>query len=120
VATEVGFKLAENPDTVRIPDIAFIAEERTMGGKSPKGYWPITPDLAVEIVSPFDQVGDIEAKIADYLRAGVRLVWVVYPGTQTVVVYRSLTDVRILTAADLLTGAYVIPGFSHPVAEIFA
>jgi hypothetical protein len=39
---------------------------------------------------------------------------------QTVTVYHSPLDLRILTAADTLSGEEVLPGFSCLVGELFA
>lgn len=47
------------------------------------------------------------------------MVWVVYPRTRTVTVYRSLKDVKVLRADETLSGEDVLPGFERRVAEIF-
>ncbi|MBM2848669.1 MAG: hypothetical protein HW418_1611 [Anaerolineales bacterium] len=47
------------------------------------------------------------------------MVWVVYPRTRTVTVYRSLKDVQVLRADETLSGEDVLPGFERRVAEIF-
>lgn len=57
--------------------------------------------------------------MTEYLNAGTRLVWIVYPESQTVTVYRSRSAVRILTAQETLDGGDVLPGLSAPVKEIF-
>jgi Uma2 family endonuclease len=49
-AAETGFRLTENPDTVRAPDISFIARERVVTQGVPEGYWLFAPDLAVEVI----------------------------------------------------------------------
>src|SRR5262249_49528516 len=54
-AAETGFILKRNPDTVRAPDASFVAKERIPPGGIPKGYWPLAPDLAVEVISPNDR-----------------------------------------------------------------
>jgi len=54
-----------------------------------------------------------------YLTAGTRMVWVVYPKTQTVTVYRSLKDVQVLRADEIISGEDVLPGFEHEVSKIF-
>lgn len=116
---ETGFKLAENPDTVRAPDIAFVSRERIPAGGIPKEFWPGAPDLAVEVNSPGDTVSEVEQKVDEYLQCGARLVWVVSPKLRAVTVYRSLTDIRVLTENDALEGGDVVPGFSFAVREIF-
>jgi Uma2 family endonuclease len=78
------------------------------------------PDLAVEIKSPDDTVKELREKAAYYLANGARLVWLIYPAKHMVEVYTPDGDVEILVEGDLLTGGDVLPGFSLPVAEVFA
>ncbi len=83
-----GIKLASDPDTVRAPDFAFFSTPRMpVGGFPLRGYGG-APDLAVEVLSPSNRFGDILAKVAEYLAAGVRLVWVVDPAARSVTVFR--------------------------------
>lgn len=119
-AAETGFKLASNPDTVRAPDVAFVRRERLESVGDSEGFWPGAPDLAVEVVSPGDRYTDVEEKVFDWLDAGARLVIVANPRKRLVTVYRSLTDVVVLTEADVLDGGDVVPGFAMPVKDIFS
>ena len=73
-AAETGFILRRNPDTVRAPDASFVAGDRLPEGELPVGYLEMAPDLAVEVVSPSDTAREIQEKVADWLRAGTRLV----------------------------------------------
>lgn len=116
---EVGFILKRNPDTVLAPDIAFIARENLPATMPTTAFWPGAPDLAVEVLSPHDKTGEVDEKIEAWLEAGTRLLWIVDPRLRTVTVYRSTTDVVVKTAADVLDGGNMVPGFSTPVAEIF-
>jgi len=120
LAAETGFKIHSDPDTVRAPDVAFVAQERIPPTGIPRGYWELAPDLVVEVVSPNDSAADVQDKIEEWLNAGVRRVWVVYPDTQTIHIYRSLKDVNVLKPGDRLDGEDVLPGFSCAVEEIFA
>lgn len=115
--SEAGFKLQTDPDKVRAPDVAFITKERLP--KDLEGYGEMAPDLVVEVISPNEYAVDVQTKLSQYLQAGVRLVWLVYPRTKSVVVHRSMTDVTVLMADDELTGGDVLPGFSCKVADIF-
>lgn len=115
---EGGFILSDDPTSVRAPDIGFIAKAR-LENTTPERFFSGPPDLAVEIVSPSDRAGDIQTKITDYLTAGTRLIWVVYPDTRTVVVHYPDGTARSFTEADTLDGGDVLPGFSLPVAEVF-
>ncbi len=118
-AAETGFVLARDPDTVRAPDVAFVAHDRLPPGDLPAGFMEAAPDLVVEVVSPGDSAGYVRAKVEQWLQSGVRLVWVVYPETRSVAAYRSLNDVRVLTENDMLAGAPVVMGFSCPVKDLF-
>ncbi len=118
-AAETGFKLEEDPDTVRAPDVAFVRQERLGEAVDTKGFWPGAPDLAVEVVSPSDLYADVEAKVLAWLDAGTRMVIVVNPQERVVCVYRSRTDVEVLSEEDTLEGRDVVPGWSLPVREVF-
>jgi Uma2 family endonuclease len=119
VGAETGFILSRNPDTVRAPDAAFIAQARIPAGGLPDGYFPGAPDLAVEVVSPSDAAAEVHRKVGEYFKAGSQQVWVVYPDEREVAVYRSAREIVVLTAAETLDGAPLLPGFTCPVADLF-
>ena len=117
-AAETGFQIGWNPDTVRAPDIAFVRKDR-LPPPGQRGYFRGAPDLAVEVVSPGDTSRKVDEKVAEWLNAGAPLVWVVRPRHRTVTVYRSLTDLTVLTERDTLDGEQIVPGFHCRVREIF-
>lgn len=117
VVTESGTIIARGPDTVRGPDVAFYSSER-QAGPIPSSFFETPPDLAVEILSPSDRAGPIQAKVRDYLATGVRMVWVVDPEGWSATVYRSLTEIRLLAGEDALDGEDVLPGFRVALAEL--
>jgi Uma2 family endonuclease len=119
-AAGTGFLIHQNPDTVRAPDVAFVQQQRVEPIGGVDGYWVGAPDLVVEVVSPVDSVGDLKDKVGEWIEAGSRLVWVVSLKMHTVTVYRSLTEIEVLTENDTLDGGDVVPGFQITVAEIFA
>ena len=118
-AAETGFTLQRNPDTVRAPDAAFVAQDRMPQGETPDGYLALAPDLAVEVISPNDRPREVREKVADWLNAGTRLVWVIYPSSRTVTVHRPPGSVEQLAEGDNLDGADVVPGFSCVLGELF-
>ena len=111
VAAETGFKLASKPDTVRAPDVGFIRTAR-VPQPLPKGYAEVAPDLAVEVLSPDDRAGEVLAKVADWLGAGSRLVWVADPERRMVRVYRADGSESLVDADGSLDGEDVLPGFT--------
>jgi Uma2 family endonuclease len=116
---EGGFRISTGPDTVRAPDLAFVHRERIPESGIPKGYWPGAPDLAAEVVSPGETYGEVEGKVSAWLDAGTAVVWVLDPARRSVAVHEAGAGVRILSAADELTGGTVLPGLACPVAELF-
>jgi Uma2 family endonuclease len=116
-AAETGFKLTVNPDTVRAADAAFVATAR-LPPPDAIGYPELAPDLVVEVLSPGDRPGEVLAKIADWLSAGVRLAWVVDPVRRLARVYRQDGNETIVTADEALAGEDVLPGFSCPLGSI--
>ena len=116
-AAETGFQLATNPDTVRAPDVAFVTRDR-LPPRGTTGYPALAPDLAVEVLSPGDRPGEVLAKVADWLSAGTRLVWVVDPARRTARVYRADGSETLVTADQALDGEDVLPGFSCPLEGI--
>jgi len=116
-AAETGFLIQRSPDTVRAADCAFIRADRMP--LSEKKFVPIVPDLVVETVSPHDSAASVEEKIEDWLRAGVRLLWAVDPGSRAVFVHRPGTHRKILTGKDVLEGENVLPGFRMEIARIW-
>ena len=111
---DTGFRIGEQ---VLMPDVAFVSADKRPTDRS-KAFL-IPPDLAVEVVSPTDVLYRVEEKVFAYLGAGTQLVWVLKPRSKTVTIYRSETDITLLTRNDTLTGENVIEGFSCQVAELF-
>ncbi len=119
-AAETGFTIARDPDTVRAPDVSFVRREVIEKlGEPDEAYWPGAPDLAVEVISPNDTYTEVEEKVFDWIEAGTRMVIVVNPRKKAVTVYRSFTDVKVLTENDTLDGADVIPGWQIAVKDLF-
>jgi Uma2 family endonuclease len=119
-AAETGFVLARDPDTVRAPDMAFVSRERVEAVGEVEGYWPGAQDLAVEVISPNDSHVEVEEKVFDWLEAGTKMVLAVNPRRRSVTVYRSQSDITILTGTDVLDGGDVVPGFKLTLQQIFA
>lgn len=118
-AAETGFRIASDPDTVRAPDVSYVSSRRVAEIGDIDGFLPGAPDLAVEVVSPGDSYTEVEEKVFGWLDAGTRMVVVANPRKKTVAVYRSRTQIKVLTETDTLTGEDVIPGWALPLAGLF-
>ena len=116
LAAETGFKLESDPDTVRAPDVAFVARDRIP--KAPRGFPALAPDLAVEVLSPDDRPGEVLAKVGEWLSAGTKLVWVVDPARLLARVYRADGSESAVSVDGSLDGEDLLPGFSCPLASL--
>jgi Uma2 family endonuclease len=119
VATEVGFKLASTPDTVRAPDVSFVRSSR-IPSPTPRGFFHGPPDIAFEVLSPDDRPADVRTKVDEYLSRGVRLVVVVDPDNQSVTCRRAgLAPVTGRTPEDVLDLDDLMPGFKCQLRDLF-
>lgn len=118
-AAETGFLIKRDPDTVRAPDVAYIAAGRADAARNVRGYFPGAPDLVVEVVSPSDSFSDVEEKVFEWLGAGSVAVVVVDPRRRRVTLNRSEQDIRVLGEGDTLDLSFVLPAFSIPVTQLF-
>ena len=99
--------------------MTFVRSEKLPGGKSPDSFGEFIPDLAVEVLYPYDSLKEVGRKIGEFLECSVPLVWLVDPAHQTVTVYRSLSDTAQYSAQDVITAEPALPGFSCPVSQFF-
>ena len=118
---DTGFVLFADRRTMRAPDAAFVLRERLpSAGPELRAFVPIPPDIAVEVLSPSDRMADALEKVAMYLRAGVRLVWLADPDRRTVVVFTADALPSILGVDATLDGGEILPDLRLPVADLFA
>ena len=118
VVAEQWFRLSE--DTVRAPDVALIAQSQLPLLEPERRIQPFSPALAIEITSPSNTYDELARKTEQYLEAGTRAVWIFVTAMREIHVYSATAHPAILTAADLLEDATLLPGFSAPVEELFA
>lgn len=117
IAQDTGFKIARDPDTVRAPDVAFVARDR-LSQIPQEGYAEVAPDWVAEILSPSDRPGEVLEKVGQWLSAGVRLVWVLDPVQPHARVYRADGTVSTVGPEEELDGEDVFPGFRCPLGDI--
>jgi Uma2 family endonuclease len=105
----------------RRPDIAFVSFSRWPAERpipADLNYWPVVPDLAVDFVSPAEEIRDSMDKLRDYFEAGVRQAWLVHPSPRVVQVFQSKTSVRVLREPEEIDGGDILPGIRIPVAAM--
>jgi len=120
IIPEAGYRPDPNRDTVRSPDFSVIRNERMPSPEQQRGFLPLAPDFVVEVLSPTGRWADALSKCAWWLEVGVRLLWLVDPETESVVVMTQDRAPDRLAAGALLDGGDVLPDLAIPVADIFA
>jgi Uma2 family endonuclease len=107
------------PTTKRAPDVSFLRSDRAKQ-IDPNADIPGAPDLAVEVLSPNDTASAMRRKIRQYFAAGAQCVWIVYPETREVEVWRQPSQPqRMLQEADVLEDTDLLPGFALRVGALF-
>ena len=77
------------------------------------------PLVAVEIRSESNTRSEMRAKARRYLERGTQMVWLVYPESRTVELYRADAAMQTLSGDDVIEGSATLPGLRVPVSEIF-
>jgi Uma2 family endonuclease len=119
VTSETDLKLVG--DVVRRPDVAFICKERLEGVDLDQSPLPVAPDLVIEIVSKNDRADDLILKVSQYLQAGARAVWLMYPNTRVAHRYvsgKQNPEVHAADTEDKFEEPELLPGFSVPLSDI--
>lgn len=120
VATaDPGTKLRKDPAVLRGPDVGVIRAEREPTGRGTDGWLEGAPDVAVEVLGDDQTTSELLKKALEYLSAGSKMVWLVDPDARQVVVVTPPDRIRVLGPGETLEGADVLPGFAHPVADLF-
>ena len=113
-----GILLERDPDTVLGAHVAHFSAGRLPRERNP-GYPEVVPDLVVDMHSPRDDFQGLGDKARMWMSFGVRLVWVGYPDSRSIEVYRADGSVETLGIGDALDGWEVLPGFSCAVERLF-
>lgn len=117
--TFVRVRLNEKTETLRGADVAYLSYAKLPPGNVPEGPLPATPELVVEVRSPSDRIPQLSAKATEYLEAGVAVVLVIDPDTESVAVFRENELPIRLHDSDKLTFPDILPGFEVQVSKFF-
>ncbi|HEY6252478.1 MAG TPA: Uma2 family endonuclease [Candidatus Angelobacter sp.] len=115
VTVETEFRLSG--DTARTPDIAFVTTEKFKSIERYRSPVVGAPDLAIEVISPSNSAEDTVKRIHQYLDAGCRSVWIIYPGLRRAEIH-SGDGVQNLRESDALQEQFLLPGFALILADI--
>jgi Uma2 family endonuclease len=117
--TFVKVRLKEAAETLRGADVAYVSFAKMPPGDVPEGPLPVPPELVVEVRSPSDRIPQLSAKASEYLEAGVTVVVVIDPETESLAVYRENELPIRMHNGDKLTLPDVLPGFEVQVSKFF-
>jgi Uma2 family endonuclease len=115
---QTGFRMKSGD--LLSPDVSLVSNQRLVGLSTFEQFFNGAPDLPIEFVSAGERKKRVERKVQLYFENGARLVWLMEMRRRQVRVYHAATDPKILTAPEMLDGEDVVPGFTIPVADIFA
>ncbi len=108
-------------DTVRGPDVAFVAWDRMPNGQIPKEPVPdLVPNFVIEVLSVGNTYGEMSRKRREYFHAGVELLWMVDHRSRTVTVFRTPQDASVFTEGQRPDGEKVLPGWQIDIADLFS
>jgi Uma2 family endonuclease len=117
VFTEMRFL---TPGWAPVPDVSFIRKERLKPESRRRfGKIEIPPDIAVEIVSPEQRVGDLLKKCLRYADVGVAVSLVVDVDDETMYALRPGQPLRVLQGDDRIDLDDVLPGLDLTVRALF-
>ncbi len=115
--SQAGFRMASG--NIRSPDVSFTRKERLPEGKPSKGFEELAPDLAVEVLSPNDDVADLPRKVNEYFQSGAEQVWLLEPEALRVTVYTAPTISTRYERDEEFLGGSLLPGFRCRAVKLF-
>ena len=117
--SSTGFKLSNG--ATRSPDVSWIERTRwdSLSAKQKRGFAPIDPDFAIELMSPADDLVELQQKMNEYIDCGVKLGWLINPDEKQVEIYRIGRDKEVLDNPQSLPGESILPNLNVDLSEIF-
>jgi Uma2 family endonuclease len=117
--SSTGFKLSNG--AVRSPDVSWIALAgwNALTEKQQRGFAPIDPDFVIELMSPTDNLDELQQKMSEYMSCGVKLGWLINPDAERVEIYRQGQNKEAIDSPISLSGEDVLPGLTVDLVEIF-
>ena len=117
--SSTGFKLSNG--AVRSPDVSWvaIAKWNSLTKQQQRKFAPIDPDFVIELVSPTDELGELQDKMKEYMDCGVKLGWLIDPDAKQVEIYRQQEEPERLNSPKTLSGEEILPNLTINLQDIF-
>lgn len=117
MGNDSGVVTQHEPDTVRGPNVSYYSYQRLAPGPLPEGYLDVVPELVFEVRSPTDRWSHMNARVAEFLTAGVKVACVLDPQTATLRIYRDDEGPIVLQATDEFTLPDLLGDFRVRVSD---
>lgn len=117
--SSTGFKLSNR--AVRSPDVSWVKLEKwnSLTKQQQRKFLPLDPDFVIELMSPTDELKQVQKKMEEYMSCEVRLGWLINPDGREVEIYRQDREKEILSSPSTLNGEDILPGLIVDLTEIF-
>ena len=117
--SSTGFKLSNG--AIRSPDVSWVTLTKwnSLTKKQQRKFAPIDPDFVIELMSPTDDLDELQNKMQEYINCGVKLGWLINPDEKQVEIYRQQQEPEILNNPATLSGEDILPGLIVDLKDIF-
>ncbi len=100
------------------PDVSWIEKSR-LERISLEQFCPVVPDFAIELHSTTDKLNQLQTKMQEYQRLGVRLGLLINPRDRQIEIYRLGQEVEVLRSPKSVSCEDVLIGFVLDMSEIW-
>ena len=117
--SSTGFKLSNS--AVRSPDVSWVANSKwnSLTKQQKRKFAPLDPDFVLELMSPTDDLDELQNKMGEYINCGVKLGWLINPDDRQVEIYRQGQEKEILNNPLTLSGEEILSGLIVDLSYIF-
>ena len=117
--SSTGFKLSNG--AIRSPDVSWVesAKWNSLTPLQQRRFAPIDPDFVIELMSPTDDLIELQQKMVEYMDCGVRLGWLINPDDKQVEIYRIGQEQQVLDNPKTLSGEDILPKLTVDLSDIF-
>lgn len=117
--SSTGFILPNGAE--RSPDVGWVRRERwdALTPVQRRKFPPLCPDLVIELLSPSDDLVELQAKMVEWIANGVKLGWLIDGDARRVEAHRRGRPVEILQAPGRLVGDPEFPGLVLDMTDVW-
>lgn len=116
--SSTGFKLSNG--ALRSPDVSWVelAQWDSLSEQQQRKFAPIDPNFVIELMSPTDDLIELQQKMTEYMNCGVKLGWLINPDEKQVEIYRDGGNKEVLNNPQSLSGENILPGLTVNLSSI--